>query len=46
MDVDEKEDEVLAVPESNAVVDPGAVVVHVDHTAVADRAVMAALRLE
>ncbi len=34
-DVDEEEDEVLAVPEADAVVDPGAVVVHVEDAAVA-----------
>ena len=34
-DVNEQEDEELAIPESNAVVDPGAVMVHVEHTAIA-----------
>lgn len=40
-DVDEKENEEFAVPESDAVVDPGAVMVHVEDAAVARRAVMA-----
>ena len=36
----------LSVPEADAVVDPGTVVVHVEHTPVAGRAVVAPLRLE
>ena len=44
--VDEQEDEVLAIPEANAVVDPRAVVVHVDHAPVAHGAVVAPFRLE
>ena len=46
MDVGEQKHEVFAIPEANAVVHPRAVVVHVDHAAVAHRTVVAALRLE
>ena len=44
--VDEKEDEEFAIPETDAVVDPRAVVIHVEDTPVAATAVMAPLWLE
>eukprot|EP00354_Favella_ehrenbergii_P001721 CAMPEP_0170461760 /NCGR_PEP_ID=MMETSP0123-20130129/7537_1 /TAXON_ID=182087 /ORGANISM="Favella ehrenbergii, Strain Fehren 1" /LENGTH=172 /DNA_ID=CAMNT_0010726845 /DNA_START=755 /DNA_END=1273 /DNA_ORIENTATION=- len=44
--VDQEEDEELAVPEADAVVNPGAVMVHVENAAIARAAVMAPLRLE
>lgn len=44
--VDEQQQKVLAVPETNAVVDPGAVVVHVQHAPIASRAVVASLWFE
>ena len=46
LDVDEKQQEVLTVPEADAVVDPRAVMVHVEHASVAGGAVMAPLGLE
>ena len=45
-DVDEEKYEELAVPEANAIVDPGAVMVHVENAAIARGTMMAALRLE
>lgn len=42
----EQQHKEFAVPESNAVVDPGAVMVHVQDTPITGRAVMASLRLE
>lgn len=45
-DIDEQKHEEFAVPKANTVVDPRAVMVHVQHTPVASRAVMASLRLE
>jgi len=44
--VDQEQKEVLPVPKAHAVVDPGAVVVHVEHAAVANRAVVAPFGLE
>jgi len=44
--VDEEQDEKLAVPEPDTIVNPRAVMVHVQHASVAGRAVMAALRLK
>jgi hypothetical protein len=41
--VDQQQDEELTVPKADAVVDPRAVVVHVQHATVARRAVMAPL---
>ena len=41
-DVEEKEHEKFAVAETDAVGDPGAVVVHVEHAALAGRAVVTA----
>ena len=43
--VEEEEDEVLVVVEGDAVVDPGAVVIHLEHAAPAHRAVVRAVRL-
>ena len=45
-DVNEEQYEKLAVPESNTVVNPWTVMVHVQHTSVARRAMMASLWLE
>ena len=45
-DVNEEQHEVLAVPEAHTVVDPRAVMVHVEHTSVAHRAVVTSLWLE
>ena len=45
-DIDEEEDEKFAVPKANAIVDPGAVVIHVQYASIARRAVMASLWLE
>jgi hypothetical protein len=45
-DIDEKKQEVLSVPETNAIVDPWAVVVHIQNASIAGGAVMASLRLE
>jgi len=44
--VDEEKDEEFAVPKADAVIDPWAVVVHIEHTSVAARAVMASLWLK
>ena len=44
--VNEEENEEFAIPEADAVVDPGTVVVHVEHTPIARLAMMAPLRLE
>ena len=44
--VDEKEDEVFSVPKANAVVDPGAVVIHVQDTAIAGRTMVTSFWLE
>lgn len=44
--VDQQQDEKLAVPEPDAVIDPWAVVVHVQDASIASGAVMAALGLE
>ena len=46
MDIDEKKNEVLAVPETNTVIYPRTVVIHVDDTPIADGAVMTSLRLK
>ena len=43
--VEEEEDEVLVVVEGDAVVDPGAVVIHLEHAAPAHRAVVSTVRL-
>ena len=43
--VEEEEDEVLVVVEGDAVVDPGAVMIHLEHAASAHGAVMRAVRL-
>jgi hypothetical protein len=45
-DINKKKHEIFAVPEANAVVNPGAVMVHVENATIAGRAVMASLRLE
>ena len=45
-DVDEEEHEELAVPEANTIVDPRAVMVHVEDAAIAGGTMMATLRLE
>ena len=45
-DVNEEQYEKLAVPESNTVINPRTVMVHVEHTSVARRAMMASLWLE
>ena len=45
-DIDEQQHEVLAVPEAHTVVDPRAVMIHVEHTSVAHRAVVTPLWLE
>jgi hypothetical protein len=42
----EEQDEILPVPEANAIIDPGAVMIHVKHTSIACGAVMASLGLE
>ena len=42
----EEEEELLAIPKANAVVNPRTVVVHVEHASVARRTVMATLWLE
>ena len=44
--VDQQQDKELAIPEANTVVDPGAVMVHVEHTAATTRAMVTPLRLE
>lgn len=44
--IDEEQNEKFAVPESNAVVNPRTVMVHVEDAAVARRAMMASFRLE
>jgi hypothetical protein len=44
--VDQKKHEKLPVPESNAIVNPRAVMVHIEDTPIASRAVMAAFGLE
>ena len=46
MDVDEEQNEELAVPKADAVVNPWAVMVHIEHTPVARRAVMTPLWLK
>ena len=43
--VEEEEDEVLVVVEGDAVVDPGAVVIHLQHAAPANGAVVRTVRL-
>jgi hypothetical protein len=45
-DIDEEEHEILSIPESHAVVNPGTMMVHVQNTPIAGRTVMASLRLE
>lgn len=44
--INQEENKVLPVPKADAVVDPRAVMVHVEHASVASGAVMASLRLE
>ena len=44
--VDQQENEKFAIPKSDTVIDPGAVMVHVQHTSIAGGAVMAAFGLE
>ena len=44
--VNKEKQEILAVPKSNAIVDPRTVVVHVEDTSVADGAVMTAFGFE
>ena len=44
--VHQQEQEVLAIPKAYTVVDPGAVMIHVEYASVARRAMMASLRLE
>lgn len=45
-DVQQKEDEVFAIPKPHAVVDPGAVVIHVEHARPAAGTMMRALWLK
>ena len=44
--VDEEKEEVFSIPETDAIVDPGAMMIHVKYTSVASRTVMASFRLE
>ena len=44
--IDKEKDKKLAVPETNTVVNPRAMMVHVEHAPVARRAMMATLRLK
>jgi len=44
--INQQEEEVLAVPKPNTIIDPGTVVVHIEHAAIANGAVVAALRLK
>jgi hypothetical protein len=44
--VEQEQQEVLPIPEADAVVDPGAVVVHVEHATIAGRTVVAPLWFE
>ena len=45
-DVYQEKEEELSIPKANAIVNPGAVVVHVEHAPTTRRAVMASLWLE
>jgi hypothetical protein len=45
-DINKQQHEILAVPEAHTVVDPRAVMVHVEHTSVAHRAMVTSLWLE
>ena len=42
--VDQQQDEVLVIPKANAVVDPRAVVIHAEHTNIANPAMMTPAR--
>ena len=44
--VEEQEHKIFPILEANAVVNPGAMMIHVEHASVTDRAVMASFRLE
>ena len=44
--VDQQQDKELAIPEANTVVDPRAMMVHIEHTTATTRAMVASFRLE
>ena len=44
--VEQEQEEVLAVPEPHTVIDPGTVMIHVEYTTIAGRAVVTAIGLE
>lgn len=44
--VEEEEKEIFPIPESNAVVDPGTVMIHVQYALLADRTVVTSLWFE